>query len=94
MSIRNFINITNPEQKGSSYVVSKFKRDKIEDVDLYQRARLMMRVYGEYIREGDQKYISPASQTQFRKELQATNLKKYSDYLVYQIVNYIEYFYD
>lgn len=31
---------------------------------------------------------------QFRKELQTTSLKKYSDYLVYQIVNYIEYFYD
>lgn len=31
MSIRNFVNITNPEEKNSAYVVIKFRRDKIED---------------------------------------------------------------
>lgn len=53
-----------------------------------------MKTYGEYIREGDQGYISPSSELQFRKELQSSNLKRYTEYLVYQIVSYIEYFYD
>lgn len=90
-SIKNYI----PVQKETrDNIRIRFDKKAIEEAELMERARTLMRVYAGNIMSAEDKYISEEDENDFTDGLLRRDRVKMLTYLTYKVVCFIETFHD